>query len=149
MKIVVDTNIVFSGMLKSSGKIGKILINSRPHFQFYSCDFLRLEILKHRNKLLKLTKLPELELAELEALVTKNISFINEGLLPQALLQSIEILLKNIDQSDTPFVALARHLDAKLWTGDMHLYSGLKAKRFINVISTTELSLILDDLEME
>jgi len=149
VKVVVDTNVVFSGILKSSGKIGKILINSRPHFQFYSCDFLRAEILKHRNKLLKLTKLSELELIELETLVTKNISFINEGLLPQALIQSTETLLKGIDQSDTPFVALTKHLEAKLWTGDMRLLTGLKAKRFNDVISTAELSLMLDDLEKE
>lgn len=116
MKIVVDTNVVFSGILNTSSKIGKILINSRANFQFYSCDLLRVEILKHRNKLLKLTKLPDLELAELETLITKNITFINEGLLPQALILSAEILLKDIDPSDTPFVALAKHLDAKRWT---------------------------------
>ncbi len=114
MKIVVDTNVVFSGILKSTSKIGKILINSRPHFQFYSCDFLRTEIQKHRSKLLKFTKLQELELVELETLVTKNITFVNEGLLPPALIQSTEILLKDIDQNDTPFVALARHIEAKL-----------------------------------
>ena len=144
-----DTNIVFSGILNSSSRIGKILINARTHFRLYSCDFLRIELLKHRNKLLKVTKLPEFELIELETLVTKNISFIHEGLLPQSIMQSAETLLKGIDQDDTPFVALAKHLEAKLWTGDMQLYKGLKSKRFKDVITTAELSLLLNDLEKE
>ncbi len=70
MKIVVDTNIVFSGILNSTGKIGKILIHSKSHFQFYSCSFLRIELLKHRVKLLKLTKLNGESLEELQNLVT-------------------------------------------------------------------------------
>jgi predicted nucleic acid-binding protein len=105
VKIVVDTNIVFSGILNSSGKIGKILLNSKSHFQFYSCSFLQTELLNHRKKLLKLTKLPGENLDELQNLITGNITFINEKLLPRKLLNSTEILLQNIDTSDTVFVA--------------------------------------------
>ena len=82
MKIIVDTNIVFNGILNSNNQIGKILINSNKHFEFYSCDFLKVEIQKHQEKLLKLTKLSKNELHELEMLVTSNIKFLNEGLIP-------------------------------------------------------------------
>jgi predicted nucleic acid-binding protein len=75
MRIIVDTNIVFSAILNSNSKIGKILLNSKEHFQFYSCNYLRTEIQRHRSKLLKLTKLTESKLAELEGLVTHNITF--------------------------------------------------------------------------
>ena len=148
MKIIVDTNIVFSGILNSSSKIGKILLNSKDHFQFYSCEYLREEIQRHRNKLLKLTKLSDSELSELENLITKNITFINESLLPKELLQKTQALLDNIDPDDTPFVALTKHLEGKLWTGDKQLYNGLKIKRFKGVISTDELSSLLDKLEI-
>ena len=147
VRIIVDTNIVFSGILNTSSKIGKILINSNVHFQFYSCDYLKTEILRHRERLLKITKLPASELAELESIVCENITFINEALIPQKYLKSSETLLKNIDINDTVFVALAKHLDAKLWTGDLQLYNGLKAKRFKNIITTSELSVLLDELE--
>lgn len=80
MKIVVDTNIIFSGILNSTSRIGQLLLTSKKHFQFYTCDFLRQELSRHKIKLLKLTKLPEDDLAELETLITKNISFINEAL---------------------------------------------------------------------
>ena len=149
MKIVVDTNIVFSAILNSSSRIGKILLNAKEHFQFYTCDYLRVEIQRHRNKLLKLTKLTDNELTELEGLVTGNIIFIDERLLPQELLLKTETLLKSIDPNDTPFVALTTHLEGKLWTGDMQLYKGLKLKRFKDIILTADLSLLLDDLERE
>ena len=147
MKIVVDTNIVFSAILNSRSKIGKILINSKDHFQFYTCDFLRTELLKHRRKLLELTKLESEELEELEFIVTEKISFINEALLPAKIIVISENLLANIDLNDTPFLALSKHLKAKLWTGDKKLSLGLQRKKFKDIITTSQLSELLDKLE--
>jgi predicted nucleic acid-binding protein len=147
MKIIVDTNIVFSAILNSSSRIAKILLNSRGHFQFFTCNYLRTEIHRHKNKLLKLTRLPEDKLFELEELVMLNITFINERLIPRDLLINTELQLKSIDTNDTVFVALTKQLEGKLWTGDMQLYNGLKAKRFKDILLTSELSLLLDELE--
>ena len=93
MKIIVDTNIVFSAILNSNNRIGKILLNSKEHFQFFTCNYLRAEIQRYRNKLLKLTKLPEDQLSELEDLLTQHITFIDERLIPQDLLIKTEIQL--------------------------------------------------------
>ncbi|HEX5153262.1 MAG TPA: PIN domain-containing protein [Parafilimonas sp.] len=95
--MIVDTNIVFSAILNSSSRIGKILLNPKEHFQFYTCGYLRTEIQRPRNRPLKLTKLADSELSELEGLVTGNIIFIDERLLPQELLLKTETLLKSID----------------------------------------------------
>jgi predicted nucleic acid-binding protein len=149
VKIIVDTNIVFSAILNSGSRIGKILLNSKKHFQFYTCDYLQAEIQQNQSKLLKLTKLKDYELAELERLVISNITFINEKLLPQELLLKTEIFLKSIDPNDTPFVALTTYLKGKLWTGDMQLYKGLRSKQFKDILLTGELSSLLDDLEHE
>ena len=149
MKIIVDTNIVFSAILNSNSRIGKILLNSKDHFQFFSCNYLQVEIRRHRNNLLKLTKLTEVQLSELELLVTQKITYIDERLIPKDLLVKTEIQLKTIDPNDTVFVALTKRLEGKLWTGDMRLYNGLKAKRFKDIILTSELSLLLDDLERD
>ena len=79
--------------------------------------------------------------------VTQHITFINESLLPQKLIDSTQKQLIDIDPYDVPFIALAKHLGAKLWTGDLKLTKGLKAKRFKNIISTAEMALLFDELE--
>ncbi len=46
MKIVVDTNIIFSALLNTNSTIGDLLFNSDKHFDFYSCSYMRYEIKK-------------------------------------------------------------------------------------------------------
>ena len=57
MKIVVDANIIFSGILNSNGKIGDLLINSGKFFSFIAPDFLRTEIYNHHEKLVRMSNL--------------------------------------------------------------------------------------------
>ncbi|MBL7796195.1 MAG: hypothetical protein JNJ90_06805 [Saprospiraceae bacterium] len=42
-KLIIDSNIVFSGILNIDSKIGQILIKSPGDAVFYSCDFLKHE----------------------------------------------------------------------------------------------------------
>lgn len=147
MKIVVDTNIVFSAILNSTSTIGKILLRSHENLQFYSCNYLRTEIKKHRAKLLKLIKLSEAELVELEEIITQQITFIDERLIPKSLIESARNRLQKIDENDTVFVALTDLLKGKLWTGDKQLYHGLKSKDYKSILLTAELFLLLDDLK--
>lgn len=147
MKIVVDTNIVFSAILNSTGRIGQILITSKSNFQFYSCVFLKTELNRHQDKLLKLTKLSIEELEELQDLITKNITFIHESLLPEKTIIAAEKLLIDVDLNDSVFVALTKNLKAKLWTGDKELIKGLKSKKFKDVFTTGEILEILERIE--
>ena len=62
MKFVVDTNIVFSAILNSEGKIGDLIMNSQEVFEFYTCDTLRAELSKHRHKLRNISLLSEEQL---------------------------------------------------------------------------------------
>jgi predicted nucleic acid-binding protein len=61
MKIVVDTNIIFSALLNSNSTIGDILFNSDKHFEFYSCSYMRSEI-QHWERLKTISKLSEEQL---------------------------------------------------------------------------------------
>lgn len=139
MKVVVDTNIVFSAVLNSNSRIAHILIGGKRHFKFYSCDFLRAELLQHRPKLRKLTGLSPTELDEVIDKVTKNVTFINEGSLPASLFARTEALLAGNDLKDVPFVALTIHLRARLWTGDKRLVSKLPDRLSKSALSTLEL----------
>lgn len=113
-KIVVDTNIIFSCLLNSQGSIGDLVFNSQNVFEFYSNKYMRLEISKHWNKLLKISKLPDEGLETAYDMMLTKINFINEELIPPKDWQNAEMLTNDIDVDDTDFLALTRYLKAAL-----------------------------------
>ena len=139
MRIVVDANIVFSAILKSTGNIGDLLINSFRVFNFLAPNFLRMEIRTHYPRLMEISKLPFEQILEAEYQVCKSVSFISEE---QIFLENWEFahnIMNDIDPKDIVYVALTKQNDCKLWTGDKRLKKGLSAKGFENVILTDEL----------
>ena len=138
-KIIVDTNIIFSCLLNSQGTIGDLIFNSENVFEFYSNQYMRFEIRKHWKKLLKISKLDDLELETANFKMLTKLIFINEELIPQSDWEKAEVLVADIDIDDTDFVALTRYLKASLWTGDKPLYEGLKTKRFRTVYNTQDM----------
>lgn len=149
MNIVVDTNIVFSALLNSSGTIGTLLLGSSPHVQFYTCEYLRAEIFKHRDKIKKIAKVSDEELSDMEVIIMKKITFINEAIIPEKTMLKAISIVEDIDENDVAFVALARYLNAKLWTGDKKLIEGLKEKKFRNVITTAQLFIKVNELDAQ
>ena len=150
MKIVIDTNIVFSALLNSSNLIGKILVYSPKNcFDFYSCSYLQTEILKHFDKLKKYTKLDDIRLFELIQKVERKITFIDDKLLPKEILKRAEELTRDVDCDDMAFIAVADYLNANLWTGDKKLINGLQAKSYQNFKTTAEMAKLLEDYEIE
>ena len=139
MKIVVDTNIIFSALLNSEGIIGDLIFNSSKHFEFYSCSYMRFEIQKHWEKLKKISKLSDEQLEVSYTQILIKIKFINEEIIPVEIWLSSEKISNNIDPDDTDFVALTRFLKATLWTGDKVLYNGLKENGFKKVLNTNDL----------
>lgn len=139
MKIVVDTNIIFSALLNSNGTIGDLLFNSDKIFQFYSCEYMRFEIETHRDKLLRISKLTPQQLDESSYQLFNRITFINESLIPAPTWLQAEKLVADFDIDDLDFVALAKHIRGYLWTGDKALYNGLKAGGFKKAYTTSEL----------
>jgi predicted nucleic acid-binding protein len=139
MKIVVDTNIIFSVLLNSNGTIGDLLFNSDKHFEFYSCSYMRYEIQKHWERLKKISKLPDEQLQISYLQVLSKLKFINEEIIPVETWLVSEKITKEIDIDDTDFVALTKFLKATLWTGDKVQYNGLKEIGFKKLLNTTEL----------
>lgn len=139
MKIVVDTNIIFSALLNSNGNIGDLLFNSDKDFEFYSCSYMRYEIQKHWERLKKISKLTQENLEISYTLVISKLKFINEEIIPAETWLASEQITKGLDIDDTDFVALTKFLKATLWTGDKILYRGLKKLNFKRVMNTAEL----------
>ncbi|MDT3738986.1 MAG: PIN domain-containing protein [Candidatus Kapabacteria bacterium] len=143
MRIVIDTNIIFSAILNTNSKIGKIVIQKGNNFNFYGTNQIVLEIDKHKNKLKKLTKYNETELDIIIDSIKRRIKFINVKLISKDSYRYAESLTHDIDIDDTEFVALTEHINGNLWTGDKELKNGLLNKGWTKFVTTDELYQIL------
>lgn len=135
MRFIVDTNIVFSAILKPSGNISSIILNN-PNLELITCNYLVEEINKHKGKLIRLTGYSEDIFETVVKTIYDRITFYSAGLIPDNVIESAKELTNNIDLDDYLFVAFALFFDAKLWSGDKVLTEGLKAKG-IDIVATT------------
>jgi predicted nucleic acid-binding protein len=139
MKIVVDTNIVFSAILNTKSKIGQLIINGSKYFDFFTIELLKYEIYNHKDKIIDLTDYTEEQFTGIFQLITSRMVFVDDILLTDNEINKGIELVTGIDQDDAFFVALNNHLKANLWTGDKKLINGLKKKGYKRTISTDEL----------
>lgn len=147
MKIVVDSNIIFSAILNTDRKIGNLIINGSNYFDFYSVDYLKTEILNHKEKIIKISKYSEDEFNISYNRIIEKIIFIDEILISEFEINYALNLTSDIDINDTLFVALNNVLKSHLWTGDKKLVKGLKAKHYSNIISTLELFELMEHFQ--
>lgn len=139
MKIVVDANIIFSGILNSNGKIGDLLINSKNHFQFIAPEFLRYEIANKYQRLAQISHLSINQIQEAEYCICKDITFISEEQIAQKYWIEAYHLVAGIDENDIHYIAYSKQFKCKLWSGDKKLTNGLYHKGFKATIGTSEL----------
>ena len=77
-RFVVDTNIVFSGILNTNSSIGDLLLNSEPFLKFYSVTYMRVEIDKYLDKIVEMSRMSINEVEYCKFQITKKIEFISE-----------------------------------------------------------------------
>jgi len=146
VNIVIDTNIVFSALLNANGLIGELLLNSQDEFKFYAPELLQEEIARYKNKLLATSKLSSIQFEESNYRVMTLIKSISEDLINQNSWTKAAELTHDVDEDDTPFVALTIELNAVLWTGDKKLLNGLTNKGFKSIVSTQQLFSLRSEL---
>ena len=134
--IVVDTNIVFSALLNTDSRIAQILIIGKKHFDFYAPEYMREEIINHKQKIKKIAQLNENQFQETYHLITKNIDILNHQLISEETFNKAFNLCKNIDEDDTIFLALNEYIKGTLWTGDKKLIQGLLKYKYSKIITT-------------
>ncbi len=139
MRFIIDANMVFSGILNTNGKIGDLLINSKPYFTFIAPDFLRTEIKNHYPRLVAISGLTIEEVQEAEFHLYKDIHFISEEQIKIPNWVTADALVANVDPKDTHYVAYSKQFRCKIWSGDKKLIKGLAAKGFTDFITTEEL----------
>lgn len=126
--VIVDTNILFISLRKNGTKVREIL--GRRDYRFYAPNFLMVEIFKHKGKLLKQTNASEDEVNEFLNKSLRHIHFVNEELISIGSFVEAYRLCGDVDEKDTPFVALTLELEGEFWTRDNKLVQGLTRKGF-------------------
>ena len=134
MKTVVDANIIFSALIKGNPVYIKILNN----VDAYSPDFIFIELEKYEKRILEKVSNKQ-RMKEIIYKIFKKITIIPRIALTKANIKKAYSLCKDIDEKDTPYVALALELDAYLWTNDKKLTNKLREKGFSKILTTDEL----------
>jgi len=138
MKLVVDTNIIFSALLKRESK-ELLILTSSLHFEFFIPKFVFIELFKYKEKILQYSELSEEEVTELLHIIFENITIVNENQIPYEFRKSGYELTKDVDIKDSVFVALALALNSKLWSGDKKLKNHLIKKNRNLIVFTKDL----------
>lgn len=136
MKIVLDTNIIFSAILNADGVIADLILNSEENFEFYAPQLILEELDKYEIKIQQISRLSKDEIILLKNFIFRKIQIITEDLIQRENWIHAYSLTIDIDEDDTPFVALSIELDCPLWTGDKKLLEGLKQKNYNAVLNT-------------
>ncbi|MFH1049875.1 MAG: PIN domain-containing protein [bacterium] len=130
MTIVIDTNIVFSALLKNKSRFRDIIF-SKENTLIAPQNLLKEQMNKF-DKILKFSKLERTDLFSLFFEFLSVIHFVDERVIPNETYLEAYSLCCDYDVTDTPFVAMAIHFDARLWTGDK-IKEHLTKKGFKNI----------------
>ena len=143
MRLVVDTNVIFSALLKKDSKELDIIL--REDVEAFVPKFLIIEIFKHKERLIKISKLSEDEVLESLYLILKYCIVFNDEDIPEEILsQSLQYVME-IDPKDVVFVASAITLNARLWSGDTKLIKGLREKNINIIVQTKDIIALLKE----
>ena len=126
--IVVDTNIVFSALLRTQSSFADILLGTEN--RFFVCEQVVIELFKHKEKLVKASRLSEDEIVRFYRILLRHLNLYKEDLISLNNRTAAYLLCEDIDESDTLHIALTLELNGLLWTGDEKLKEGLKRKGF-------------------
>lgn len=138
MKIVIDSNILFSALIKDS-VTRRIILEYDGFFLFPSFIFEELE--KHKAELLKKSGMKRKSFETLLNLLIQKVLIISTDVLSQYRARAYD-LVRDIDPDDTLFVACAlAYPSSVIWSDDKKL----KEQNKIRIINTAEMYSILYD----
>jgi predicted nucleic acid-binding protein len=127
--VVVDANIAFKALVSQRGDL-RDRLDPSANAKFCAPGYLFVELFKHKTRLAHATGLTEGELLEALQTLVSRLEFVNEANISLGVWMEAHRLCKEVDEQDTPYIALTLHLDGRLWTEDAQLKQALRAKGF-------------------
>ncbi len=143
MKIVLDTNILFSILIKPTGKTYQLFDELSIAHSLFIGERTLTELLNHHQKILRLSRLQESEIISLKQSLLNRIQIIYDSSLLSTVVKLAFDLVEDIDVDDAAFVATTIYLDAVLWSSDKPLKDGLLAKGFNKVYDSVAIQTLL------
>ncbi|MBT9537789.1 MAG: hypothetical protein IVZ94_06615 [Nitrospirae bacterium] len=135
MKAVIDSNIIFSAII--SGK--QFYVDIIQSNEFYTPDIVFIEPEKYETRIIEKSRLPIEDFRKFVRMLFEKIVVIPKMAISKENWQKAYNLCKDVDEKDTPFIALSIELSMPLWTNDKSLTEGLKTRNFNQFISTEQL----------
>jgi predicted nucleic acid-binding protein len=128
--VVVDTNILFAALRSANRQTRRILY--RDDVEFFAPKFIIVEIFEHKERIVSMAKAPPEEVYEFLDDIIQRITFVSNEFISLANYIEAYRLCKDVDENDTPFLALVLELNAKLWSKDEALKNHLISLGFNN-----------------
>jgi predicted nucleic acid-binding protein len=117
--VIVDASIAFKALVANRGDLRNRL-GSSATITFYSPRFLFVELFKHKQRLSAAAKLPADELMEALYTLVSRLELVNEANIPVGTWMEAHRLCHDVDEKDTPYIALTLYLEGRFWTDDKH-----------------------------
>ena len=127
--VIVDANIAFKCLITGRGDLRE-RFGPGGHPQLFTPRFLFVELFKHKDRLVKSSGLPEDDLLAGIHTLLNQLTFVHEADIPMGTWMEAYRLCKDVDENDTPYIALTLHLGGRFWTEDGELKTGLEARGF-------------------
>lgn len=134
-KYVTDANILFSCLISGNEKYKRIFKECR----LYLPDFGLSEIQEHQAEILSKTKVSATDLRNFTLSLFDYLIVVPNFLISTESYFKAFHLCKDIDEDDTPYLALSIEFELPLLTNDRVLADGLRKKGYDNIITLTEL----------
>ncbi len=128
MKLVVDANVLFSAAIRDA-KTAELLL--RDDIVLYAPEYLFDEFGKYRKMLLEKTHRTDEDFEEFVGILQKRIETVPREEFADEI---PEARSASPDGKDVPYIALAAHLNAAVWTDDKEL----RKQNAVEIYSTTE-----------
>jgi predicted nucleic acid-binding protein len=133
MKIVIDTNILLSAMIKES-LTRNIIMNA--NMELYYPQIALSEVHKHKNIVIRKAGLDELEYERIFQIITEKLKLVKFSRIRSKVHQATKIIGKR-DPNDVIFIATALSIPhSVIWSNDLDF----KEQKDIEVFNTKELN---------
>jgi predicted nucleic acid-binding protein len=140
MKIVIDSNVLFSALISGQEKhLDIIKMND-----VYMPDIVLYEMNKYENRIITKAKLKQADFRLFVRMLFEKVVVIPKfAISPESWHEAYKIC-RDIDEKDTPFIALSLEFEIPLWTNDKSLFKRLKEKGFDNFVTIEELMNLIE-----